>query len=125
EQKNATLVRAYLGYGRLETLRQCEAVNALYDQLWVYYNLFQPVLHQVSKEIVDGKLRRRWDRAQTPYQRLLTSGALTPEQEARLAALYAATNPRRLREDIYRAVEQLWQQADQRKEAAVSGNISK
>ena len=125
EQKNATLVRAYLGYGRLETLRQYEAVNALYDQLWVYYNLFQPVLHQVSKEVVNGKLRRRWDRAQTPYQRLRVSGVLSEEQETRLAQLYAATNPRRLREDIYRAVEQLWQPADQGKEAAVSGNISK
>ena len=125
EQKNATLVRAYLGYGRLETLRQCEAVNALYDQLWVYYNLFQPVLHQVSKEVMDGKLRRRWDRAQTPYQRLLASGILSGESETRLAQLYAATNPRQLREDIYRAIAQLWQQADQGKEAAVSGNISK
>ena len=50
EQKNATLVRAYLGYGRLDTLRQCTALNALYDQLWVYYNLFQPVLHQVKQD---------------------------------------------------------------------------
>ncbi len=125
EQKNATLVRAYLGYGRLETLRQYQAVKVLYDQLWVYYNLFQPVLHQVSKVVVDGTLRRRWDRAQTPYQRLQASGILSKEQETRLAQLYAATNPRQLREDIYRAIAQLWQQADQGKEAAVSGNISK
>lgn len=126
EQKNATLVRAYLGYGRLETPRHCDALNALYDQLWLYYNLFQPVLHQVSKEVVNGKLTRRWDRAQTPYQRLLASGLLTSDEQARLAALYAATNPRQLREDIYRAIAQLWQQADQRKEATtVSGHISK
>lgn len=109
EQKNSTLVRAYLGYGRLDTVRQFDALNALYDQLWVYYNLFQPVLHMVSKEAVDGKLVRRWDSAQTPYQRLLASGILSPEQEARLAALYSETNPRRLREQIYRAVERLWQ----------------
>ena len=125
EQKNATLVRAYLGYGRLETPQQCDALNALYDQLWLYYNLFQPVLHQVSKEVVNGKLTRQWDRAQTPYQRLLASGVLTPEEQARLAALYAATNPRQLREDIYHAIERLWQHTDQRKEAVVSGNISK
>ena len=50
EQKNATLVRAYLGYERLETPGQCTALNALYDQLWVYYNLFQPVLHLVGQE---------------------------------------------------------------------------
>jgi len=125
EQKNSTLVRAYLGYRRLETLRQYAAVNALYDQLWVYYNLFQPVLHLVGKDMVNGKLLRRWDTAQTPYQRLLASGVLAPEQAARLAALYAQTNPRQLRAAIYHAISQLWQQTDQRKEAAVSGNISK
>jgi len=109
EQKNATLVRAYVGYDRLDGGRQCTGLNALYDQLWVYYNLFQPVLHLVDKEVVDGKLRRKWDQAQTPYQRLLASGVLSQEQETRLAALYAVTNPRQLRKVIYQALERLWQ----------------
>ncbi len=109
EQKNSTLVRAYVGYERLDSGKQCAALNALYDQLWVYYNLFQPVLHLVGKEVVDGKLRRRWDQAQTPYQRLLASRILSAEQEARLLALYAGTNPRQLRKAIYQAVEWLWQ----------------
>ncbi|MDA1127258.1 MAG: integrase [Chloroflexi bacterium] len=125
EQKNSTLVRAYVGYERLETPRQYVALNALYDQLWVYYNLFQPVLHLVGKEVANGKLRRRWDRAQTPYQRLLASGILAADQQARLAALYAGTNPRQLRETIYQAVEHLWQhtkpaQAPNGKEAATT-----
>ena len=124
EQKNATLVRAYVGYDRLDTGGQCAALNVLYDQLWVYYNLFQPVLHLVDKVVVDGKLRRKWDQAQTPYQRLLASGILSPEQEARLAALYTATNPRQLRKAIYRAVERLWElpkpaNTTNRKEAAL------
>lgn len=109
EQKNATLVRAYVGYDRLDTGRQYAALNALYDQLWVYYNLFQPVLHMVRKDVVEGKLHRKWDRAQTPYQRLLISGVLSSEQEARLATLYARTNPRQLRKAIYQAVERLWE----------------
>lgn len=113
------------GRALLDTLRQCEAVNALYDQLLRYYNLFQPVLHLTGKEVVDGKLKRRWDRARTPYQRLLASGVLAPEQAARLAALYAGTNPRQLREDIYRAVAGLWQHpqaraGDQGKRACLS-----
>ena len=112
EQKNATLERAYLGYERLDTWGQCAALNALYDQLWVYYNLFQPVLHLVGKDSVNGKLQRRWDRAQTPYQRLLASGVLSPEQEARLTRLYTETNPRQLREAIYQAVERLWQKPE-------------
>ena len=66
EQKNATLVRAYLGYERLDTLGQYAALNALYNQLWVYYNLFQPVLHLVGKDLVNGKLQRRWNPAGPP-----------------------------------------------------------
>jgi len=125
EQKNATLVRAYVGYERLETPAQCVVLNALYDQLWVYYNLFQPVLHLVGKEVVGGKLRRQWDQAQTPYQRLLASGILPSQQQDRLADLYAKTNPRQLREAIYQAVERLWHhpnpiQATNRKEAATT-----
>ena len=123
EQKNSTLVRAYIGYGRLETLGHCAALNALYDQLWVYYNLFQPVLHQVEKTVVAGKLRRRWDRAQTPYQRLQASSVLSPPQAARLARLYASTNPRQLRAAIYRAIERLPHASEPQstnKEAAVS-----
>ena len=124
EQKNSTLVRAYVGYDRLDNAAQCAALNALYDQLWVYYNLFQPVMHMVSKEVVDGKLRRKHDRAKTPYQRLLACKVLPPEQEARLADLYARTNPRQLRRQIYAAVQQLWEHPQShtttRKEAALA-----
>lgn len=125
EQKNSTLVRAYVGYERLDTGGQCAALNELYNRLWVYYNLFQPVLHMVSKEVVDGKLRRKWDKAQTPYQRLLSSRILSSEEKTRLALLYAGTNIRQLHKDIYNSVEQLWTDTNSRKEAARSGNISK
>ena len=112
EQKNATLVRAYLGYERLDTLGQYAALNALYNQLWVYYNLFQPVLHLVGKDLVNGKLQRRWNPARTPDQRLFASGVLSPEQEKRLAELYAGTNPRQLRKTIYQRLERLWQKTE-------------
>jgi hypothetical protein len=107
EQKNSTLVRAYLGYDRLDTPQQYVAVNALYDELWVYYNLFQPVLHLVGKDMRNGKTHRRWDQARTPYQRLLESGVLTPQQETRLADLHRRTNPRQLRHQIYQALGRL------------------
>lgn len=107
EQKNSTLVRAYVGYERLDNIVQCATLNALYDQLWLYYNLFQPVLHMVGKEVVAGKLHRKHDKAQTPYQRLLVSGVLDPKQKATLAALYTRTNPKHLRQTIYQAVEKL------------------
>jgi hypothetical protein len=109
EQKNDTLVRAYLGYERLGTAAQCAALNALYDQMWVYYNLFQPVLHLVGKPMVDGRLKRKWDKARTPYDRVLASGVLEPHQRTQLAAMYSQTNPRRLRREIYQELQQMWE----------------
>ena len=44
KQKNATLVRAYLGYERLGTVAQTLALNQLYDKMWLHYNFFQPVM---------------------------------------------------------------------------------
>src|SRR4030042_353135 len=125
EQKNSTLVRAYVGYDRLDTSTQCAALNALYDQLWLYYNLFQPVMHMTGKEITDGKLYRKHDKAQTPYQRLLSTHALSPEEETRFATLYSQTNPRQLRRQIYQALERLLVTQDhlnmsKRREAAFS-----
>ena len=100
EQKNDTLVRAYLGQARLDTAEQCAALNVLYDQMWVYYNLFQPVLHLVEKTHDASRVRRRWDDAKTPLARLLATDTLDQPTRERLERLFAATNPRALRRTI-------------------------
>ena len=112
EQKNATLVRAYLGHGRLDTAEQARLLDQIYEQLWLYYNLFQPVLHLVAKEVTGERLRRRWDTATTPYRRLRATGALSPEWQATLDARYAQTNPRQLRRAIYEELARLWRPPD-------------
>lgn len=106
--KNATLVRAYLGYGRLDTPAQAQALEQLYAQLWVYYTLFQPVLHLIGKEVTPGRRRRGWDTAATPYQRLVATGVLGDAWRATLDARHAQTNPRRLRRAIYADLARLW-----------------
>lgn len=101
EQKNDTLVRAYVGYDRLDTVAQRDALNLLYEHLWLYYNLFQPVLHLVAKERQTDRVIRKWDDARTPYQRLVATGAIDTATRARLDVRYATTNPRQLRRAIY------------------------
>jgi hypothetical protein len=116
EQKNHSLVRAYLGDARLDTSEQVAALNALYDDLWVYYNLFQPVLRLRQKEPVHDeqgqvrRMRRRWGPAQTPFQRLRATGTLAPDQQQRLQTLYDQTNPLALRQRIYRQLAALWEE---------------
>ena len=111
EQKNDTLVRQYFGELRLETAEQIAAGNALYERMWVYYNLFQPVMHLSEKRVDGDKVRRKWDQAQTPYQRLVATGILSQEQQQRLQALYEQTNPLLLRDEIYAGLDALWETA--------------
>lgn len=118
EQKNATLVRKYFGTVRLDTAEQVTAMNALYEQMWLYYNLFQPVMHLSEKIVGANDIQRKWDTAQTPYQRLRATGTLSAEQQTRLQTLYEQTNPFRLREEIARALDALWGMCSPTQDAA-------
>lgn len=109
EQKNDTLVRAYVGHVRLDTPRQVEALNEIYELMWTYYNFFQPVMHLCEKTYEGGRIKRKSDEAKTPYQRLVETGVLDAQTQARLDALYEQTNPRQLRQQIYRLLSKLLQ----------------
>jgi hypothetical protein len=113
EQRNADPVRAYLGYDRLDTVEQTQAVNDLYDLMWCYHNLFQPVMRVSEKTIVSGpgertRVRRRYDDARTPFDRLCAAQALSPQQLARLTALRERTNPRQLLAEIEAQLEYIF-----------------
>jgi hypothetical protein len=106
EQKNSTLVRAYLGYDRLDTVAQTLAVNQLYDKMWLYYNLFQPVMRLrektwIRQEGQPARARRRFDQAATPFDRLCKTETISQERKDQLEALRDQTNPRQLRQEIY------------------------
>jgi hypothetical protein len=106
EQKNDTLVRAYFGQARLDTVAQTRATNALYEDMWAYYNLFQPVMRLVAKEVTEDaqgtrRVRRRYDPARTPFDRLCATGLLPQAQQEALARRRDGINPRLLREHIH------------------------
>jgi len=107
EQKNSTLIRAYLGYERLDTVAQTLALNHLYDRMWLYYNFFQPVMRLEEKIVIPGedgqpaRVKYHYDRARTPFDRLCETDAILPQHREQLEALREQTNPRQLRQEIY------------------------
>ena len=112
EQKNYSLVRAYLGHMYLRTSAQADMLNDLYNQMWLYYNFFQPVLRQCERKVVPTKsgiyrIRRKQDVARTPLERLLEKENLDPGAVQGLLDLYQRTNPRALRGTIYRKLHAL------------------
>jgi len=111
EQKNQTLVRAYLGHERLDTVAQTLALNHLYDLMWLYYNFFQPVMRLEEKifpEPHDTRVRRKFGDAQTPYDRLCSTHVLSPERKQQFDTLRQQSNPRQLRQTIYHSLDQLF-----------------
>lgn len=106
EQRNDSLVRAYLGYERLDSVAQATALNHLYDQMWWYYNFFQPVMHLTGKTLLvaEGQrphLKRRYDTASTPFDRLCAAQGLPLERRQYLENLRQQTNPRRLHQQVH------------------------
>src|SRR5581483_7491411 len=108
EQKNWSQVRRLLGYDRYESEAALEALNAVYQQLRLWTNHWQPVLKLVGKERDGAQVTKRYDTAQTPYQRLLAWEGLGASDRARLVAEHALTRPRATWQALEAARQQLW-----------------
>jgi hypothetical protein len=112
EQKNWSVVRRVVGYDRYTSKAALAALQEVYEPLRLYMNFFQPLRKLIGKERVGAKVRKRYDRAQTAYQRLSAAGVLEPSQAERLHRQYLSLNPVRLRSDIDAALRNLWRLAD-------------
>lgn len=102
EQKNNTHVRKWLGYGRYDARKQLLAINDLYrDELRLFNNFFRPVMKILSKEKINNSVcRKRYDVAQTPYQRLMDCDQISKEKKRELKKLYLSLNPVELKKAI-------------------------
>jgi hypothetical protein len=112
EQKNWSVPRRLIGYHRYRSKAAYEQLQRLYEDVRLYVNFFQPVSKLVRKDRVGAKVRKRYDQAQTPYQRLLASQTLDEAHRESLAKQYARLNPAGLRRNIDDALDALWKLAD-------------
>ena len=113
EQKNSSLVRAYFHNERLDSVTQTLLLNEIYGKMGTYYNLFQPVMRLVKKEVVSTsnqarRVRRHYDTAKTPFQRLCATGAISQQKRQQLEQLRDQTNPRQLHREINDLTDRLF-----------------
>jgi hypothetical protein len=111
EQKNFSIVRQIVGYDRYEGEAAYQALVALYVPLRRYTNYFQPSVRLMSKERTGSKVTKRYDRAQTPYHRVLAATVVSAEEKERRCAEYLTLNPAALRREIEAAQATLWRRA--------------
>ncbi len=97
EQKNNTHVRRFVGHLRYDTFEERDLLNELYqNEMRLYKNLFQPVIKLILKERVAGRIHRKYDKARTPYQRLLEAD-IPEAKKQELKAIYQSLNPAQLK----------------------------
>ena len=107
EQKNWDIARRTVGYWRYDTPGEIALLNQIWPILSVLINLFTPQQKLISKTRVGAKVRKRYDRAQTPYQRPLADAAAHPDDPAldeidarQLTNLLDTSNPAQVRRQV-------------------------
>jgi hypothetical protein len=115
EQKNWTHVRKIFGYLRYDSLLVQQAMNDLYqNELRTLQNLFLPSMKLISKSRVGSKLKRCYDKPQTPLQRLAACPQTDPLKLAELQKLKNTTDPFALAKTINQKLERIYLLANHR-----------
>jgi hypothetical protein len=111
EQKNYTTVRQVLGYQRFDTEEVFELMLKLYrGPLRLYINFFQPSVKCIQKKRIGSKIKKVYDVAQTPYERVLAHPKIQETTKKTLMFLFESLDPFKLRkeiDDIVRKIQKL------------------
>ena len=111
EQKNWTHVRKVFGYKRRETETELKLMNDLYaNEIRLYKNFFMANVKLIEKKRVgvnQEKIKKIYDQAKTPYQRVLLCGEVDETTKLKLREQYDSLNPAQLRRQILVKLEKL------------------
>jgi hypothetical protein len=112
EGKNYTHIRQYLGYSRFESPKIVPLLNDLYTNEWsLFFNFFIPSSKIIAKDRIDGKIFKRHDIPQTPFQRLCNSPDISAKVVARLKRSLDSLNPFLLQELLADKIKRILQLA--------------
>jgi len=107
EQKNGSIVRRLVGYGRLSGLAATHALAELYASSRLYINFFQPSFKLKAKTRDGARVSKKYHAPATPCDRLLGSAAISESVKSSLREQFAGLDPVRLLRDIRAAQEVL------------------
>ena len=109
EENNSSLIRAYIGHGRLDNLPQLLLLREIYTDLVCYHNFFQPVMKTIQKIYIDEfRYRRVFDQARPPLDRLAVTGVLCGAQLEHLLKMRDQVDILALRARLESNIENLW-----------------
>ena len=107
EQKNWSVVRRAVGYLRYDTPSQLVLLNRLYSVMHFYVNFFIPSAKLQSKMRIGSKVKKTYDKPQTPYDRTLLSPDVSDQDKELLRETYELLDLVELHQQIVKLKAQL------------------
>ncbi|MGI8491281.1 MAG: integrase catalytic domain-containing protein [Acidimicrobiales bacterium] len=125
EQKNWTHVRELVGYLRFDTDAELEVLNQIWelDRHFTNYLLAQQKL--VHKQRHGAKVTKRYDRAQTPFERAMVRAELTDRDRARLRRTMRSVRPGALSRSIAELTTRLERMALSKAPAPIKAPVNR
>jgi hypothetical protein len=119
EQKNGSIVRRLVGYGRLSGHKALAALTELYAVSRLYVNFFQPSFKLKSKVREGAKVTKTYHMPMTPCDRLLASPLMNDAAKEKLRQQRATLDPGQLLHDI-RLIQQRLAELSSRNDLSAS-----
>lgn len=96
EQKNWSLVRRHIGYGRFEGEAAVKLLNVYYALLRLHVNFFLPSTKLIEKQRDGAHVHKRYEKPLSPYRRVLAQTSISDAVKMNLTAIFLTINPSEL-----------------------------
>jgi hypothetical protein len=111
EQKNFTHARELFGYERFEEEHLVDLMNEIYKEYWnPLQNYFLPTFKLKEKIRIGARIKKAYNMPKAPYQRLLGSKHLTPQQKEDFIARKCQLNPFDLKKNLEIKLKEFFEQ---------------
>lgn len=109
EGKNWTLIRQYLGYERFENPKIVKLLNDFYmTDFYNFINFFLPTSKLIIKQRIGSKTIKKYDKPQTPYERLLKVKLIDKDVKKVLRLQFKMLNPYKLEKQIQEKLRKIF-----------------
>ena len=107
EQKNGSIVRRLVGYGRLSGAEATKTLAELYASSRLYINFFQPSFKLKSKTRDGARVKKVYYAPATPCERLMAHSAVAAAIKEKLTAQFMSLDPVQLLQEVRGAQQRL------------------
>ena len=107
EERNGHIVRKKIGYVRIDCQEAVDVLNEYYETLCLFNNHFVAVRRTKEKIRVGSRYQRKFEKAKTPYQRVMESKDVSAKRKKELKKIHNSLNMVELREKMEKLLDKL------------------